>query len=1287
MTESRHLHPHVCPKEKAGPDDSDGRGGGRKKRRLMSSKGKLMIGQRVEVRSKDDGSLGSWHSGRVITADHRKRGVEYDHILTEDGSQKLVEFVPISAAVDGFVSNNFYGSNSCKRGFIRPLPPIFVFGPWDLHYGLCVDVFYNDSWWEGVVFDHEDGEEYRKVFFPDLGDELTTPCGSESIHITQDWDEKKDSWRRRGRWVFLEVIEEYEEEWPLVISVKQIWYDLRQKEEFRDLEWTCSDKSLWEKLVAEVMSDNLNIVAAAVLPLLHSYEDSENNHSKNELPLSEKDVAIRLAPSQGGQDLVMKTPEAISGSVINCDIGTVQSPAFSSEPEPSNNPSVAANIESKKVDISHNCCIPVDCGSSIKPLPVTNPHDPGSEEHNMIDVIGISTNLLDGTGNSFALEAAKRLEEDSSLSRSLYNMPNEESYPVNSGCNMNISSQACKSLCVGYESPVPVPVATCMPSFAQSNFKNTGSTEEDSQYWKPCNIHFKAKFNPDAVRDYVWKTSNESPSSRICNVRQHLVSLGWRMYFQRNDVNVRFRYISPEGKCYYSLGLLCRDLLKTAKVLSLPMPEDSSPRFPSSLGGPIVLLHPEKPQRKEQHGFLTADESPPSVHSPEAVIDYYNLNLKGRPDKHTHEIKQNRMNAKKHLAAIGWTFSRMEKRGGRQVAVYVSPDGRMFQSLVKACELCIKGGQLLCPSAGQLVVAENRNLRDAVLTTEHVTSRDPSKANTWGSRSHGNCSSVGESSHQSTTNWTPRSSFARPVEASRPAHVLSSTKRVRKEVSRPNQANPKTLFSWLIDKNIMLPREKLSYRSDANLPSLAVGRASRLGIKCGCCQAVFNLRAFINHAGITHSKPTSKIFLSDGRSLLDCQQQALCGIGSSRFMKESDTSRTQSKRHKAENDYICTVCHYGGKLILCDQCPSSFHMECIGLKEVPDGEWFCPSCCCIICKRRLFVQTTESSTDGDILNCRRCEQNYHTGCLRAKGADHPENSPQGRRYCSAICEKISEDLDVIVEKEIIVGKDKLKWTLLKSPERDIASHDASDMEDELEIRIKLHLALDVMHECFETVKEPFTNSDLVEDVIFNRRSPLHRLNFRGFYTVLLERDDELITVATVRIYGKRVAEVPLVGTRFHYRRLGMCRILMNTLEKTLKELGVERLVLPAVPGVLNTWTTSFGFKQMTESERVQFRSYTFLDFQGTIMCHKELQDVTSKGPSLPEDILHAGRLHSQKVNLEGMQMNLLEDNNSIAKSNNDKDHNDANQGFNNNSIVIQEAATEGVCQDHMRKGT
>lgn len=68
------------------------------------------------------------------------------------------------------------------------------------------------------------------------------------------------------------------------------------------------------------------------------------------------------------------------------------------------------------------------------------------------------------------------------------------------------------------------------------------------------------------------------------------------------------------------------------------------------------------------------------------------------------------------------------------------------------------------------------------------------------------------------------------------------------------------------------------------------------------------------------------------------------------------------------------------------------------------------------------------------------------------------------------------------------------------------------------------------------------------------------------------------------------------------------------------QLGVERLVLPAVPSVLETWTSSFGFAMMTSFERSQFLDYTFLDFQDTIMCQKLLK---KKIPS-PDSVLSTG---------------------------------------------------------------
>lgn len=40
----------------------------------------------------------------------------------------------------------------------------------------------------------------------------------------------------------------------------------------------------------------------------------------------------------------------------------------------------------------------------------------------------------------------------------------------------------------------------------------------------------------------------------------------------------------------------------------------------------------------------------------------------------------------------------------------------------------------------------------------------------------------------------------------------------------------------------------------------------------------------------------------------------------------------------------CYVCNKGGLLILCDGCSNGVHQRCEGLKDIPEGEFFCSEC-------------------------------------------------------------------------------------------------------------------------------------------------------------------------------------------------------------------------------------------------------------------------------------------------------------------------------------------------------
>jgi hypothetical protein len=63
-----------------------------------------------------------------------------------------------------------------------------------------------------------------------------------------------------------------------------------------------------------------------------------------------------------------------------------------------------------------------------------------------------------------------------------------------------------------------------------------------------------------------------------------------------------------------------------------------------------------------------------------------------------------------------------------------------------------------------------------------------------------------------------------------------------------------------------------------------------------------------------------------------------------------------------ENESDCCVCmHYDfedvGTIVFCDSCNVAIHPECYGLKDIPEGDYFCNACVnkiepvCILCKR------------------------------------------------------------------------------------------------------------------------------------------------------------------------------------------------------------------------------------------------------------------------------------------------------------------------------------------------
>ncbi|KAF7816117.1 Increased DNA methylation 1 [Senna tora] len=1108
------------------------------------------------VRSEEEGFLGSWHPGTVIQCGKQKRYVKYDNLLDDNnGSNHLVDVVVVPAVLDGA------SSTICnERGFIRPFPPMIEFGIWDLPFGLCVDVNFQEAWWEGVIFDHCDGMEERCIFFPDLGDEMKFEIGQ--LRITHDWNEVTEDWERRGMWIFLELVEECEQDTYVPVSIKQIWYDVRAKKDFDKIrDWTCNVKDLWKVLVFEVVNDYFTLTLKELskgllteAPELESGEPAVNVHLNQE-----GDTANFHSILHSGKQLNRK-------SNVHYDDG--HSNVFGSDV-------ILAESPMEKGDMSNFLDNDQNSGSIIL---VQEKYD---------------TDLAGDGASKMPIPETEVLVQKESIS------PVEEVFPdIAEGISRSDTDAAGE-----------------VDSSASCYEKNRRqATRIRSTYWKPLNLS-GVKSCPNAINQYALASKRKTRVKLKTKVRKHLAYLGWKIEWTECGSSRRYRYISPDkqGKqVYMSLCQVCEHMKNENKADSLLSKDDQGKLNPTV---DSTISHPAN------------SPPPPSIEDvesefcPEAVLKYYLLAFEKDPKADKKSMIQK---ARNHLLAAGWNCDHPVERG--RGLIYKSPKNKCFGSLRVACRVYIEEclpqwiGSSMLPLDVSEINEENisqGDMNELVLRVSQLLQEEPELRNVNSfpaSRSTRNCKLKRSRNLKCRLPKIQRKGL--------PIRLLRSSKRVQKVCApSPSHKKPQNVLSWLIDSNVVLPRSKVHYRARGKCHPMAEGRITRDGIKCSCCQNVYSIGGFEHHANghNNHRPAAASIFLENGKSLLDCQIQ---------IMHDDRTRETTKKPlkgvYRAENDCICSVCHYGGDLILCDQCPSSFHMRCLGLEDIPEGDWFCPSCRCGICG----LSKIEGAEDGKFLTCFQCEHKYHAKCLSRSSVYKSGKSPK-RRFCGKSCEKIYEGLVKLLGQPVLVGMNNLSWTLLKGGIPEECDLGSTKYDFMVESYSKLNVALSVMHECFEPLQEVHSGRDLVEDVLFSRRSKLNRLNFQGFYTVLLEKNEELISVATVRVYGDKVAEIPLVGTRFQYRRLGMCRVLMDELEKRLMELGVERLVLPAVPSVLETWTTSFGFAKMTSSERSQFMDYTFLDFQDTVMCQKLLTKTrldlvrSTENQPKPQDVVSA----------------------------------------------------------------
>ncbi|KAM0873361.1 hypothetical protein ACQ4PT_038152 [Festuca glaucescens] len=393
----------------------------------------------------------------------------------------------------------------------------------------------------------------------------------------------------------------------------------------------------------------------------------------------------------------------------------------------------------------------------------------------------------------------------------------------------------------------------------------------------------------------------------------------------------------------------------------------------------------------------------------------------------------------------------------------------------------------------------------------------------------------------------------------------------------------RTVLSKLLEMGIVGTENILQYKRPGGKCVLKGGNITKHGIRCRCCDTTFTMSNFRCHAGLRQKIPSLNLFLGYGKSYSLCQLQAWSIEYKARKERAKDTMSLQAD----ENDDTCALCGDVGELICCDNCPASYHQDFLPCQEIPDDSWYCSSCLCNVC--------------GEVVNSK--DPKNHIKCVSGKVLCDEEGGT-GTWFCGRRCQQIYTTMRSLVGIPDHTDDDFSCTILRSNDDQKVCS--AADIALLAECNMKLVIALSILEECFLPIFDPRTGIDIMPPMVYNWRSNFVHLDYKGFYTIVLEKDDSILSVASIRLHGATVAEMPLIATCSENRQQGMCRQLVDYIEEMLKSLKVEMLLLSAIPSLVDTCTSAFGFRPIDDSDKKKLSRIRLASVPGTVLLKKDL---------------------------------------------------------------------------------
>lgn len=282
------------------------------------------------------------------------------------------------------------------------------------------------------------------------------------------------------------------------------------------------------------------------------------------------------------------------------------------------------------------------------------------------------------------------------------------------------------------------------------------------------------------------------------------------------------------------------------------------------------------------------------------VITLYSNRL-SRAKKLDCEFGDLKLKVKKHLAYLGWMIE--VKRDTTSKFRYTSPDGKVFYSL-----------NLVCSS-----LVEKNQIREAKINSESL-----------------HCKRKNSSLNELVAEDLPGAirdycDYIDVLEKKGREEVLN----LNVKLLRLNAKKHLLFAGWSIEMIAKKTKEELSYfnpngKSYNSLHVACKAYLKELQESSGpsCRRDLIKRRKLVkmNVEDVNFDKPSELRKSCRRKSLLLSQKQSMHTCNS--FLHP----RLKCDCSQSPSDDTCSICREGGTLVLCDHCPSAFHLECIGLE-------------------------------------------------------------------------------------------------------------------------------------------------------------------------------------------------------------------------------------------------------------------------------------------------------------------------------------------------------------------